>query len=106
MFLAYMCEQLFGFIISTYLYGNFGLIWLFTAVFGDINSGNNETSQSNVLRVAAIFEFVIVNKIKIPDSIIHVEKVTLRSGRVTTIPKKLQWIRYHSGLLELVQVIR
>ena len=34
--LADMCEQLFEFIFPTYINVNFGPIWLFTVVFGDI----------------------------------------------------------------------
>ena len=41
-----MCEQLFEFLFRIYIYDNFGPIWLFTATFGDINSGNFD---SNIL---------------------------------------------------------
>ena len=38
-----LCEQLFDLICTIYIFFNFGPFWLFTVLFGNINSGNNET---------------------------------------------------------------
>ena len=39
--LADVCEQLFEFIFSTYIFDNFQPIWLFSVEFGYINFGNS-----------------------------------------------------------------